>query len=369
MSNDAPSLDFLVKRSNLADCRFVSAKNPAELDLAPGEVVIAVDCFALTANNVTYAVAGDMLNYWSFFPAEEGWGRIPVWGFGDVVRSKHEAVPEGERLYGYFPMSSWLVIRPSPVTASSIIDASPHRGALPPIYNQYNRAAADPFYERDTEDRQMLFRPLFLTAFLLDDFLAEGDLFGARAVILTSASSKTAIGLASLLSRNHRTEGGVIGLTSKRNLRFVERLGCYDRVLSYEEAGSIPADTPVAIVDMAGNADLLATLHRRFGDGVKLSCLVGLTHHDRMGNPGDLPGAKPTFFFAPDRARKRAQDWGGAVLQERTTSAWRGFLAASAGWFRMIRGRGTADVERVYRATLEGRVSPDDGHILSLRSA
>ena len=58
----------------------------------PGQVLVRIDRFAFTANNVTYGVAGDMLNYWSFFPAEEGWGRIPVWGFGDVVRSSHDAV-------------------------------------------------------------------------------------------------------------------------------------------------------------------------------------------------------------------------------------------------------------------------------------
>lgn len=360
------SVDFLVSRKTLAECRFVPAPAPAAVDLAAGEVLIGVDRFALTANNVTYAVAGDMLNYWSFFPAEEGWGRIPVWGFGDVLRSKHDGVREGERLYGYFPMSSWLVIRPDALTPATIVDGSAHRKGLPPIYNQYSRVAADPLYERETEDEQILFRPLFLTAFLLDDFVAEKDLFGASAVLLTSASSKTAIGLASLLAKNRRAPGGVIGLTSTKNLAFVKSLGCYDRVVAYDDVRSIPSGTPVAIVDMAGDADLLTTLHRHFGDGVKLSCLVGLTHHDRMGSPRELPGAEPAFFFAPDRARKRAQDWGGAILQERMTGAWRGFLADSAGWIHIIRGRGAEAVERVYRETLDGRVRPDEGHVLSL---
>jgi uncharacterized protein DUF2855 len=369
MKTDHGPVDFLVKRTNLAECRFAPAPAAAEVELAAGEVLVAVDRFALTANNVTYAVAGDMLSYWSFFPAEAGWGRIPVWGFGDVVRSKHDAVPEGERVYGYFPMSSWLVIRPGAVTPGAIVDGSAHRKDLPPIYNQYLRLAADRIYERDTEDLQMLFRPLFLTAFLLEDFLAEGDLFGASAVLLTSASSKTAIGLASLLSASRRAPGGVIGLTSERNAGFVERLGCYDRVVLYENARSIPSETPVAIVDMAGNADLLTTLHRHFAEQVKVSSLVGLTHHDRLGPPQELPGAKPTFFFAPDRARKRAEDWGAAGLQERTARAWRDFLAASAGWIRVVHGRGPADVERIYRETLAGRARPDEGHILSLRAS
>jgi len=294
------AVDFVVNRKNLAECRFVSAKDLANVELGTGELLVAVDRFALTANNVTYAVAGDMLNYWSFFPAEEGWGRVPVWGFGDVVRSRHDAVPEGERLYGYYPMSSWLIIRPSLVTEATIVDGSAHRQPLPPIYNQYSRAAADPFYEHEAEEWQMLFWPLFMTGFLLDDFLGEGDLFGAKAVLLTSASSKTAVALAAALSENRRAPGGVIGLTSKRNVGFVEGLGCYDRVVAYDDARSIDGKTPVAIVDMAGNGELLAALHRHFGVGVKLSCLVGLTHHDRLACPENLPGANPTFFFAPD---------------------------------------------------------------------
>ncbi|MGH7819071.1 MAG: DUF2855 family protein, partial [Candidatus Binatia bacterium] len=183
--NSEAAVDFLVDRTNLAECRFVSAPAPADVELAPGDVLVAVDRFALTANNVTYAVAGDMLSYWSFFPAESGFGRIPVWGFGDVVRSNHDRVPEGERVYGYFPISSWLVIRPASVTPGGIVDGSAHRAALPPIYNQYLRTAADPMYAREHEDLLMLFRPLFLTAFLLDDFLAESDLCGAEAVLLT----------------------------------------------------------------------------------------------------------------------------------------------------------------------------------------
>ncbi len=366
MKNDSAPVDFLVNRSNLADCRFAPAPADADVELAPGEVLVAVDRFALTANNVTYAVAGDMLSYWSFFPAEAGWGRVPVWGFGDVLRSRHDGTAAGERLYGYFPMSSWLVIRPASATPAAIADGSAHRRELPPIYNQYLRSSADPLYERETEDRQMLFRPLFLTAFLLDDYLAESDLFGARAVLLTSASSKTSFSLASLLSRNRRAPGGVIGLTSKKNVGFVEGLGCYDRVVRYEDVDSLPKATPVAIIDMAGNAELLTRLHRHFGEQVKLSSLVGLTHHDHMGQPQNLPGAAPKFFFAPDRARKRAEDWGRA-LQERTAQAWRDFLAVSRDWIRVVQGRGQADVERVYRETLEGRSRPDEGHVLSLR--
>jgi hypothetical protein len=360
------AVDFVVSRADLSDCRFVPAPAAEDVVLADGEVLARVDCFALTANNVTYGVAGDMLSYWSFFPADAGWGRIPVWGFGTVRRSRHPAVPVGERLFGYFPMSTHVVLQPGAVTATHVVDSSPHRRELPPIYNQYTRTTADPLYTRDTEDRQMLFRPLFLTGFLLDDFLAEHALFGASSVVLTSASSKTAFSLAALLSRNRRAPGGVVGLTSARNVAFVRRLGCYDRVLSYDDATTLPRDTPIVIVDMAGDGPLLATLHRHLGDGVRYSCLVGITHHDHMDRPAELPGATPTFFFAPDHARKRAAALGASAFGERTVDAWRTFLAESDGWLTIRRGRGRAAVEQVYRDTLAGRARPDEGHVLSL---
>ena len=363
---EADSVHFEVKRTNLAECRFVPAVVPGELE--SGELLVAVDRFAFTANNITYAVAGDMLAYWRFFPADEPWGRIPVWGLGDVVRSRHEAVREGERLYGYFPMSSWTLLRPGEATSARFIEVSDHRTALPLAYNEYRRTASDPLYDRAEEGRLALFRPLFVTAFLLDDLLAESEALGVEAILLTSASSKTAIALAALLS--HSKRASVVGLTSARNAGFVASLGCYDRVVCYEEVRSIATNTPVAIVDLAGDSTLLEELHRHFGDGVKLSSLVGLTHYDRMFQPPkDLPGAPPAFFFAPDRLRKRSREWGGAVLQEQIAGSWRGFLKVSEKWFNLIHSHGPAEVERVYRATLEGRVPPHEGNVLSLRSS
>jgi hypothetical protein len=163
-------------------------------------VLIGVDRFAFTANNITYGAVGELIGYWNFFPARDGWGRIPVWGFGEVMRSRHEALPVGERVYGYLPISTHLVIQPDHVSPAGFVDAVGHRSALPPIYNRYTRVAADPMHERRREAHIALFRPLFTTAFLLDDLLAEREGFGARRVVLSSASSKTALGLAHLLT-------------------------------------------------------------------------------------------------------------------------------------------------------------------------
>lgn len=188
------AVDFLVDRSDLRRTAFRPGRHGPDSALESGQVLVRIDRFTFTANNVTYGAVADLIGYWNFFPAEEGWGRIPVWGFGDVVRSRHDAVPAGERLYGYFPMSTHVVLQADCVSATGLVDASAHRAALPPFYNQYSRVAADPGYDTAREGEIALFPPLFATSFLVDDFLADRGFFDARAAVLSSASSKTALG-------------------------------------------------------------------------------------------------------------------------------------------------------------------------------
>ncbi len=118
---DNEGLDFRIRRDDWSRCEFVT--NEVSLDPPAGGVLFRVDRFALTANNITYAVAGDMLDYWGFFPADEGWGRIPVMGFADVLASSHPAVAVGERVFGFFPMSRHLLIEAEREGESVIIDA------------------------------------------------------------------------------------------------------------------------------------------------------------------------------------------------------------------------------------------------------
>ena len=122
------NLDFLVNKANWRETRTESS--PVSNDLDPGKVLFRVDRFALTANNITYAGAGDLLGYWRFFPAEEGWGRLPVMGCGAVVASTHSEVAVGTRCFGFFPMSHYLVIEPSTVSAANITDGAPHRARI-----------------------------------------------------------------------------------------------------------------------------------------------------------------------------------------------------------------------------------------------
>ncbi|HVT34065.1 MAG TPA: DUF2855 family protein, partial [Nevskiaceae bacterium] len=302
--------------------------------------------------------------YWHFFPAADGWGRVPVWGFANVARSRCAELAEGERVYGYLPMSTHLLVQPARVTPANFVDASAHRAKLPAAYQQYRRCSGDPGYRREFEDQQALLFPLYITSFLIEDFLADNQLFGARRVVLASASSKTALGLAFLLRRN-RPDGCVVtGLTSARNRAFCQSTGYYDEVLGYEDVAQLPREAAV-FVDMAGDGKLLHAVHHHYADALRHSCIVGATHWEQRSTQHALPGPKPQFFFAPDRIRKRAQDWGPGGIETRFADAWRALLPSVAGWLQVTHARGATEIEASYRDVLEGRAQPQQGHILS----
>jgi Protein of unknown function (DUF2855) len=356
------STDFIVIRDDLQHCKFVEMELPDPAALPDEALLIKVDRFAFTANNITYAVAGDLLKYWELFPAPDHFGNIPVWGFGDVIASRHPGIDVGERLFGYFPMATHLVIEAADVSKRGLRDAAAHRQNVSPVYNAYARVSADPAFAGQAGDYQALLRPLFMLSFLVDDYLEENEFFGARSVILSSASSKTAFGLAHLL--HLRKDIRVIGLTSPANAAFVRSLGCYDEVVAYNDVTSLPADRPVAYVDMAGSSDLREKLHRHFGEDMKYSGRVGLTHRSSSPDEPALPGAKPHWFFAPDQIRKRAKEWGPGGIDRRFGAAWAGFAPMLDRCLQVVEGRGRAAVEQIYLDTLNGRIPPDQGHIL-----
>lgn len=359
----AGACDFEVRRENLRETRFTAGSAAGPLE--PGEALLRVEKFGLTSNNVTYGAVGEMIGYWNFFPAEAGWGRIPVWGIGVIESSRHDELHEGERLYGYLPMSTLLRIRPERISRNGVVDGSAHRSALPPVYNQYARLANEPGYDPAQDDRRMVLQPLLATSFLIDDFLADAGFFGASTVVIASASSKTAFCLAYFLARRKSCE--VIGLTSPGNVAFVERLGCYDRVVPYGEIAMLPADRAIVYVDMAGNGQVTRQVHEHFRDGVKHSCLVGFTHWEKGGSLDGLPGAAPAFFFAPTQIEKRRGDWGADELQSRIAAARHDVLRDTESWIRIVHGRGRDALEKAYGDAVEGRMRPDEGHVLTLQ--
>ena len=354
--------DFLVKRDDLRECRIAESEI---VELARGQALLRVDSFGLTANNVTYAVFGEAMSYWDFFPAGDGWGRVPMWGFAEVERSETDGVAPGTRWYGYLPPSSHLVVTPTDADDRGFDDGSPHRAALPSAYQRYLVTDADPFYRTGTEEMQMLLRPLFFTSFLIDDQLADDGLATRGPVLISSASSKTAIAAAFLLAQRERVR--LVGLTSPANAEFVRGLAIYDQTLTYDEVDSLERGS-ATFVDIAGDGEVRLAVHSHFGDELVHSMLVGFTHWQDFGaSDGELPGPAPIFFFAPDRVTKRSKDWGGAGLGTRVADAWHPFCEWTAGWLDVVRGQGFEAVQSVYLDVLEGRVDPKTAHVLSLR--
>lgn len=353
--------DFLVKRDDLRECRTAESEAPAP---AAGQALLRVDSFGLTANNITYAVMGEAMSYWDFFPAEEGWGRVPMWGFAEVERSEADGVEVGTRVYGYLPPSSQLLVTPVSVDPAGFVDGSPHRAALPSAYHRYLASAGDAFYRPDTEAIQMLLRPLFFTSFLIDDQLEDEGLTERGPIVISSASSKTAIAAAFLLAQRQGVE--LIGLTSPRSAEFVSGLGIYGRTVTYKEIESLERG-PATYVDIAGDAAVRQAVHSHYGDELLHSMAVGVTHWEEFGGgDGELPGPTPTFFFAPDRVVKRSQDWGRAGLEQRVADAWHPFCEWTAGWLQTIPGEGFDGVRAAYLDVLEGRVAPNTAHVISL---
>ena len=355
--------DFQVLKQDIGSCRFISSSGGETGELADGQLLLAIDRFALTANNITYANFGQEMSYWKFFPAaDEKWGRIPVWGFADVIQSTAQNIEVGARVFGFLPISTQLIMQAGAISKSGFVDQLPHRQALHGVYNQYQIVSKDPDQDGHFEDLQMLWRPLFITSFLIDDFLADSDFFGAGSIILSSASSKTAMGLAYLLRKNRSEKCKVIGLTSSAYLDHVKSLGCYHQVVDYRELAALSAKTPVVYVDMAGNAQLRHDIHHHFGDQLQHDCVVGNAHGQKPQASADLPGARPEFFFAPARIQKRERDWGRGGVMRQFASSWTAFLPTADEWLQVVRQSGEAAVERVYLDLLNGQVRPGPGY-------
>jgi len=341
--------DLLVDRNDLTRTTLVAAD--PDIALAEGEALLAVESFALTANNVTYGAAGDMIGYWKFFPAPDGMGRIPVWGFASVVRSRAADVPTGLRLFGYWPMSSHTVARLQN-GRNGFVETSAHRAELPPTYNAYQVAEPDP-----ADDWRSLLRPLLMTSFILDDQLSEST---AKTMVLSSASSKTAMGLA-WLARKRGVR--VIGLTSPGNVEKLRGFDLYDQIVAYDEIGSLKADGSVDYVDFAGRSAVTQAVHETFEDQLRQSIGVGITHWDAMGGPRPTTGPKSVMFFAPDRIRQRMKDWGPEELGSRFAAVLDGFIAANP-WMKLKHHTGPDALQALYADVVAGRMQPDEGHIV-----
>lgn len=336
-------------------------------DLADGEALLRVENFACSANNITYASLGKKLRYWEFFPADEGWGRIPSWGFATVIATRSAGLKAGTRVFGFVPMSTHLLVLPGRENPAGFTDVTGHRTRLPGAYNAYRYIDSDTTYDPDREGAQVALRPVFYLSFFLDDYVEAGDMFGAETVLLTSASSKAALGAAFLIKRRGIP---VTGLTSPANRAFVDSLALYDEIATYDELHAL-ASKPSVLLDIAGSASVRDALRDVLAGELRHSVIAGAASGPSVNEPshgagGTASGAPRVEFFVPDRMRTRVRDWGGAGFDARFTAAWRPFADWCASWLTIDSAAGPDSVQETYSRVLAGKSAPEHARVLSM---
>ncbi|WP_040492932.1 DUF2855 family protein [Ilumatobacter nonamiensis] len=379
-ADDRETTTLEVRRTAVGETRLVTEEHdPTHLEL--GEIRLRIDRFAITANNITYAVFGDALGYWDFFPtADSEFGRVPAMGWATVVESRAPDIALGRRFYGWYPMASHARFVPT-ATADGFRDDGSHRQSHAPVYRAYVATDADPMYppadtdgqRTDGEDRHVLLRGLFITGFLAEEFFADGGgagepYFGTARVVVLSASSKTAIGFAQRAAM--RSDIDVVGVTSTGNVEMVEELGFYDSVVTYDAIDTIPTDGGAVSIDMAGNPQALAAVHARFGDGLAYSMTVGRSHHDApAASDAPMEGPQPQLFFAPTEVTRRIDEWGRAEYGRRCADALSEFVDGSRAWMDVEHRTGAGATRQAWLDVHAGEVDPAVGLVATVAGA
>lgn len=362
---------FDVAKSDLRRWKWRETAVPAADALTPGQVLVAVTKFAFTANNMTYAHLGSPLayttiGYWDFFPAPDGWGQIPVWGVGEIVASRHPQLPVGERFYGFFPMATHLKMTLGAVSGVTVVDCTPHRVSLSPIYNEYRLIERDPAFDLSHEDAYLVLRPGFSLSFCCATYLQEQSYFGAQRILISSASSKAALGMALLLTEARQSNLEIVGLTSADRAKQISARSIYDRVVGYDEVTRLSSDVQTVFVDIANGAILAEALHRHLGGWLKRHLIAGFTQQASEASARSaMRGPGYELFSAPAHMVERRKEWGDNVFWHRYIESWRRFQAFTAPWMNIQRTTGRQGVEKIYEEVLDGRTPTETAHILS----
>eukprot|EP00924_Labyrinthula_sp_SR-Ha-C_P002444 augustus_masked-scaffold_16-processed-gene-4.3-mRNA-1 protein AED:1.00 eAED:1.00 QI:0/-1/0/0/-1/1/1/0/377 len=360
-------MDLVIERKKITSVKLQQSPVPTSKTLETNHILVKIDKYALTANVISYANAGESLSYFEFFPtSDQASAIVPVWGFADVVASKQEKIPVGTKIYGYFPMSSHLVLNPTNISARSFDDGREHRRNLPPVYNSYTICEENVgFYSKKHEELISILRPLYITSWLLADFCLYNNNFNGQNIIITSASSKTSFGMAfelqELKNKGEFSDCKVIGLTSRSNVEFVENLGLYDEVLDYGNIEKLSKENGSTIFDMSGNRVLLQDINLFLKDELKYICAIGNTHWDsgRKKVPG-FEFLKPIFFFAPSQIQLRTKEWSPSELWTRIDDSWNKFigLVEQQRLIEIEHIHGIHDIMQNYVELADGKVNP-----------
>lgn len=278
-----------------------------------GQVVLAVERFGLSSNNLTYALLGDMLGHWAPFPAAAGWGRVPVWGAATVVAGDPAVALVGARFVGYLPMATRVMMR-AVAAHPGLRDVSVERTGMLPLYRELRRIDIDPTWSDDLIDAEVLMLPVYKPAGLLDDDLRRA---GTRHVVISSASSKTSMGIARLL-----VDRGVhvTGLSGRARAQTAASVGAFAQVLPYDDLDAIPVSEDTTYVDVAGDPAVARAVHERLGSALSHSIAVGGSHLAALGGPPapdpTLPGPPIVRFSVGQREVELTEQLGRAAVDQ-----------------------------------------------------
>lgn len=353
-----------VDKTDLAHTRI---SDRAVKELRDGEVLMGIENFAFTASNIAYALHGESRKYWKFFPAASaGWGCIPAWGFLTVEESRCDDIEPGERFFGFVPTASKWVFAPDKIDDNGFLDGTAHRDLLPETYNRYHRLGADPTYRADYENQQLLFRPLFFTAFLLVRHLELNDFYGAGHVVISSASCKTAMALSWLLRRR-----GIktTGLTSHAGRAFAKNSQNYDSVVLYDEAkDNLKPDQTSVLVDFSGRDALCQELHDLYGDNLAYCIRAGETDWKAAmaaSTPEMQPGPKAMEFVTSRYLEDNDLGINARDLRADLAEELLEFYGHASRWIKTVRALGSEAVQECYDRVLAGKTLASEGFVLS----
>lgn len=338
------------------------------LDLPPledGQIAVSIDSMGLTANNVTYAVFGQHApdfgtggGYWDFFSEPDEPGKLPMWGYATVTQSKCEGISQGDVYYGYLPMASDTILTIGANGKRGFTDVTPRRVELPSLYNKYQLVSQFRDYRPEDHDLWPIYRGLFFTAWFIIDQCEDENDFGSEQILITSASSKTAICSAYLHTQRPGAKARLIGVTSKGNVEYVRSLGLYDDVVTYDSIEDMDPSHTTTLIDIAGNIGVVSGIHSHFKEKLVSSIAVGFSHWDADRPEGDIYGIQPKQFFVPTRSKKRATEWGGARLAEAMATSWLSFMGIARSFTQIDRKSGGQEALAAYLDAVSGRTKP-----------
>eukprot|EP01118_Nematostelium_gracile_P017348 TRINITY_DN737_c0_g1_i1.p1 TRINITY_DN737_c0_g1~~TRINITY_DN737_c0_g1_i1.p1 ORF type:complete len:369 (-),score=99.60 TRINITY_DN737_c0_g1_i1:57-1109(-) len=346
------SFDHFVEKKNFHNQIFRDGID-ASSEIGEKEILLRLDLFTLTANNVTYGVVGDLL-YWHFYPADQPeLGRIPIWGYAVVVKSNVDQVKEGERLFGFFPISTYFKLKVDVVEPTLLMEISDHRKQIPFVF--YHRIKRVSLKTRD-EEYMGAISGLVESSFL---FAESGYVPPSTNVYITSASSKTGLGLSLALKGKAKT----IGITSASNVESVKAFGTYDEIITYDQLESHQPTGDSIVVDFFGDEKTSDKLRSILKDNLKKFYTFGATHWDAEKDSKPREGTEQ--IMAPALYPALAKKYGRQGYEDKFNQFSDQFSQKFKQYVTIELGKGREAIKEGFEKLLNGQVKPNEGLIFS----